>query len=87
MNTERAKNKLLKSGFLPQNQSEDYEVWIDVKLGGTAISFFKSTDDSDVDVFKVHGSLPDRAEFDEFNSFYTENLTQAIRMSRINTKS
>jgi len=76
----RAQNKLLKSGFLPQTQSEDYECWISISGRGT-ISFYKSGDTTDT--FKVHGSRPDRPEVDDFNSFYTQNLAQAIRMSRI----
>ena len=32
---------------------------------------------------KVHGRKPDRIEVDEFNSDYTRNATEAIRMSRI----
>lgn len=31
--------------------------------------------------FKVSGPDPDRAEFDEFNSFYCDNLTRAIRLA------
>jgi hypothetical protein len=76
----RAHSKLLKSGFLPQSQTDYYECWINTSGRGT-ISFYKSGDSTDA--FKVHGNQPDRPEVDEFNSYYTGNLSQAIRMSRI----
>lgn len=76
----RAHNKLLKSGFLPQEQNYRYECWISISGPGT-ISFYK--DDDEVGTFKVHSSRPDRPEFDEFNSYYTENLSRAISMSRM----
>jgi hypothetical protein len=87
VNISRAHNKLLKSGYLPQKQNEDYEIWIDVKHKGAAISFYKNPGDSSIDVFKSHGTLPDRPEFDDWNSYYTPTLTEAIRVSRVNIKS
>ena len=86
MNASRAQNKLLKSGYLPQKQSDDFELWIDVKLGGTSISFFKSHESSETDVFRVYGTATDRPEFDDFNSYYTESLSEAIRVSRVSIK-
>ena len=75
----RTQNKLLKSGFLPQEQNYRYECWISARGPGT-ISFYK--DEDKVSAFKVHSSRPDRPEFDEFNSYYTDNLSRAIIMSR-----
>lgn len=75
----RAHSKLLKSGFLPQEQNYRYECWISTTGPGT-ISFYK--DEDKVSAFKVHSSRPDRPEFDEFNSYYTDNLSRAIIMSR-----
>lgn len=75
-----AHSKLLKSGFLPQHQDEFCESWISTHGAGT-ISFLKSG--ARVDSFKVHGSRPDRPEFDEFNSYHTQNLSHAIRMCRV----
>lgn len=86
MNIKSVQNKLLKNGYLPQSQGQTQELWIDVKRGGTSISFLKNDAENDIDVFKVHGSLPDRAEFDEFNSYYTDNLSEAIRVSRASSK-
>ena len=77
----RAHNKLLRSGFLPQEQNYRYECWISTSGPGT-ISFYKD-DDDEVGTFKVHSSRPDRPECDEFNSYYTENLSRAISMSRM----
>ena len=78
----RACSKLLKSGFVPSVQSTDFEVWIDVRGRGNEISFYKNGNQTDV--FKVKGHREDQPEYDEFNSFYTENLSEAIRVSRIN---
>lgn len=77
----RVHNKLLKSGFIPSVQSSDFECWIDVRSGGNEISFYKSGDNTDT--FKVRGRLEDRPEYDEFNSYYTDNLSEAVRISRV----
>lgn len=66
---------------MPTSQSDDFECWIDVRSRGGEISFFKSGDQTDV--FKVRGRSEDRPEFDEFNSYYTANLSEAIRVSRV----
>lgn len=76
----RTHNKLLKSGFLPQEQNYRYECWISTRGPGT-ISFYKEGEQAGT--FKVHSSRPDRPEFDEFNSYYTESLARAISMSRV----
>lgn len=76
----RAHGKLLRSGFVPSIQSEDYECWMDARSRGCEISFYKNGDNTDT--FKVQGRSEDRAEFDEFNSYYTVNLSEAIRISR-----
>jgi len=75
-----AQNKLLKSGFLPQVQTEDFESWISVNHR-CVISFYK--DGKCTDTFKVSGSTPDRPEYDDFNSYYTTNLAEAIRVGNI----
>lgn len=77
----RAHSKLLKCGFVPSVQNDDFEQWIDVRTKGTEISFYKNGDTTDT--FKVHGRREDRPEFDEFNSYYTTNLSEAIRISRV----
>ena len=82
LEAKRAQNKLLKSGYLPQKQTDSFELWLDVMHGGTNISFYKSDECESIDCFKVHGVSPDRPEFDEVNSFYTESLSSAIRVSR-----
>lgn len=87
MNISSAQNKLLKSGYLPQKQNEDYEIWIDVKQKGTAISFYKNPGETSIDVFKTHGTLPDRPEFDDWHCHYTPILAEAIRVSRVHIKS
>jgi hypothetical protein len=76
----RAHGKLLAAGFLPSQQTEDYERWIDASRRGDDISFYKSG--KSTDVFRVHGREQDKPEFDEFNSYYTQNLSEAIRVSR-----
>lgn len=78
----RAHSRLLKSGFVPSVQSDDFECWIDVRSRGNEISFYKNGDQTDA--FKVKGHREDRPEYDEFNSYYTDNLSEAIRVSRIN---
>ncbi len=77
----RLQNKLLKNGYLPETQTEKYECWIDIKNNGTPISF-SIRDDEVFSALKVHGRRPDRIEVDEFNSNYTRNVAEAIRMSR-----
>lgn len=83
MKTKRVKNKLLKCGYLPEEQSLEYEKWIDVRENGTAISFYKKQESSDVNgSLCVHGRHPDVPEADLFYSTWTENLSEAIRISR-----
>ncbi|MBK26116.1 MAG: hypothetical protein CME70_19115 [Halobacteriovorax sp.] len=75
-------NKLLKNGYLPEEQCASYEQWIDVRENGTTISF-SIKDDEVTSALKVHGRRPDRPECDEFNSDFTRNISEAIRMSRL----
>ena len=77
----RVHNKLLTEGFLPDTQTEDHERWIDTRGKSRAISFYKNN--NKIDVFKVHGLTPDMPEFDEFSSYYTHNLSEAIRISKV----
>jgi hypothetical protein len=53
-----------------------------VKENGTMISFSKREDQVN-GALKIHGRKPDRPEVDEFNSDYTRNVIEAIRMSRV----
>ena len=89
MNLKRAQSKLMKSGYLPEIQIENFEKWIDVQLNGTAISFdvVKNgvTAPEICGAYKIHGFRPDNPLVDEFNSSYTANLSEAIRWSRILT--
>lgn len=78
----RTHSKLLAAGFLPIEQTDRFEKWIDVRQGESySISFYK-TPLNNVESFKVEMGV-DRPEFDECSSFYTRNLSQAIRLSRI----
>jgi hypothetical protein len=82
MNLKRARNKLLKNGYLPEITHHLYEIWIDVTKNGTPISFSISGGDI-TGSFKVHGRTPDRPEVDEWYSDYSKNLSEAIRYSRV----
>jgi hypothetical protein len=77
--------KLLKNGYLPEIQNEKYEQWIDVCENGTPISFSLGVGLTGVETkgsFKIHGRRPDYPEADEFNSDYSQILSEAIRISR-----
>lgn len=87
-NLKRTRNKLLKSGYLPNCQvnekllrSRVIETWIDTKHSGTPISFYIMEGVVDGH-FKVHGARPDQTQFDEVNSDYTKSITEAINLSR-----
>jgi len=88
VNLKRTRNKLKKNGFKPQSpvpsssvSIRGQEVWVDDKKDGTPISFF--IQDEEVDgAFKVHGSHPDKPQFDLWYSTFTRNLSEAIRLSR-----
>ena len=76
----------MKSGFLPEIQNDTYEQWIDVRENGTPISFSLGVGLTGVETkgaFKIHGRRPDRPEADEFNSDYSQSLSEAIRFSRV----
>ena len=86
MKLKYAHNKLLKSGFLPEIQNEKFEQWIDVCENGTPISFSLGVGLTGIETkgsFKIHGRRPDYPEADQFNSDYTQNLSEAIRFSRV----
>ena len=84
MKLNRTRNKLMKNGYLPKVQEDRYELWIDVKEAGTPISFFIKKNGTDVNgALKVHGKEPDDVMTDTFYSSYSENVTQAINLSRI----
>jgi hypothetical protein len=76
----RTESKLLRSGFVPQEQNHRYECWISTRGPGT-ISFYK--EENEISGFKVHSSVPDRPECDEFNSYYTNSLSRAIEMCKV----
>ena len=79
----RTQNKLLKSGFLPQEQNYRYECWISTQ-GPGMISFYKDGEEGNgVGAFKVHAASPDQPEVDLFNSYYTSNLSRAIEISKV----
>ena len=81
MKTKRVKNKLLKSGYLPKEQTTQYEKWIDVRENGTFISFY-CDEKNTKGPFQVHGRKPDEPEIELFYSRWTDNLSEAIRLSR-----
>ena len=81
MNLTRTRNKLLKNGYIAIVQDERYEEWTDLIKGGTNISYY--FDGKDIDgTLKVHGRIPDRPQFDEFNSFHSRSVKEAIIFSR-----
>lgn len=78
----RAHTKLLAEGFLPVEQNDRFEKWIDVRKGESfPISFYK-TPSNKIESFRVEMGV-DRPEVDEYSSLCTQNLSQAIRISRI----
>ena len=81
MKLKRARNKLLKNGYLPEVTHRLYEIWVDVAKSGTPISFSISGEVI-AGSFKIHGRSPDRPEVDEWHSDYSKNLSEAIRYSR-----
>jgi len=82
MNLTRTRNKLLKNGFCCSTQGLGYDTWIDVIGNGTPISF--SHDGKLLKgSLKVHGRKPDNPQFDEFYSSYSQNVKQAIMLSRV----
>lgn len=82
MKLKRTRNKLLKNGFLPVIQEDRFEKWIDVTSSGTPISFWVAGDEVD-GALKIEGRRPDNPQFDEWNSTFTRNLSEAISLSRI----
>ena len=82
MHLKRTQNKLMKNGFLPEEQTLSFEKWIDVQSDGTPISF-QIREGKICGELKVHGRRPDVPEADEFNSDFTSNVSEAIQLSRI----
>jgi hypothetical protein len=88
-NLKRSRNKLLKSGYLPNCQVSEslirtrtVETWIDTQYGGTPISFYIM--DGNIDgPFKVHGATPTRAITEAFENDFTTSISEAIGKSRI----
>ena len=82
MNLTRTRNKLLKNGFCLSRQGLGYDEWIDVIENGAPISF--SHDGKLIrGSLKIHGRMPDKPQFDEFYSSYSQNVKQAIMLSRV----
>ena len=84
MKIKRVKNKLLKSGYLPELEHLEYEKWIDVRQNGTPISFYKTSEEGG-DIkgsLHIHGRRSDVPEADLWYSTWSENLSEAIRLSR-----
>jgi hypothetical protein len=79
----RAQGQLLKSGYLPDVQTETYERWFHSSFAAASISFYKSESGHTADSFKVEPIVPDRPEFDEFNSYSTRSISAAVRMGKI----
>ena len=67
-----ANTKLLKNGFLPHQQTDSYEVWIDAMHAGRTISFSVGPQGISSS-YKVHGHKEDRPELDQYYSSYTQN--------------
>ena len=82
-NLNRTRNKLLRNGFLPKEQSESCEIWMDVTGIGTDIEFGISTFCEVKGSFRVHGRQPDEPQHDLWYSSHTANLKEAIALSRI----
>ena len=81
-NLKRTQNKLLRSGFISQNQNGSYEYWIDVTHNGKAISF--QVDDTRVKGrFKIHGARPDEPQHDLWYSSSSAFLKEAIELARM----
>jgi len=88
MKLSRARNKLKKNGFeqlkpvaSATSNIRSKEIWTDIKDAGTPISFFFQDDEID-GAFKVHGREPDQPQIDYWDSIFTRNLSEAIRLSR-----
>ena len=86
LNLKRTRNKLLKNGYLPEDQESYREKWIDVRRNGAPISFGVRDDKVDGSL-RVHGRTSkarDRfgLEADEHYSDYTRNVKEAIELSR-----
>jgi len=87
-NLKRTRNKLLKSGYLPNCQVSEslirtrtIETWIDTHFGGTPISFYIM--DGNIDgPFKIHGATPQRMIAEEFQSEFRKSISEAISKSR-----
>lgn len=80
LNLKRTRNKLLKNGYLPEDQESYHEKWIDVCQGGAPISF--NVRDGKVDsALRVHAETGTGTHY-QFHGEYTRNVKQAIELSR-----
>ena len=87
-NLKRTRNKLMRNGYMPNCQvnekvlrTKTVETWIDTMQDGTPISFYITAGDID-GAFKIHGRRPDQPEIEEFNSEFTQSISEAIGLSR-----
>ena len=87
-NLKRTRNKLLRSGYLPNCQVSEtlirtrtVETWVDTLSEGTPISFYIKDGGIDGE-FKVHGKVADRPEIEEYSSEWTKSISVAISLSR-----
>jgi len=78
----RTRNKLLKNGFLPKEQTSRFEIWLDATCNGTDIEFDIEEGNEINGSFKIHGRKPDEPQHDMWYSTWTKNLTEAISLSR-----
>jgi len=81
-NLNRTRNKLLKNGFLPKEQTARMEIWLDATHNGTDIEFNIDSYCQVHGSYKVHGRRPDEPQHDLWYSSWTKNLTEAINLSR-----
>lgn len=87
MNLTRTRNKLLKNGYIciiqdARGSLGGYDEWTDLQQGGTNISFYHNDGKEVEGALKIHGRIPDRPQFDEFNSTYSRSVKTAIMLSR-----
>jgi hypothetical protein len=77
VNLKRTRNKLLKNGFIPTEQSDNHDRWTDIQKSGTDISFLHDGE-SRIGSLRVHGNpgLCDRWLF-------CPGVKMAIQVSRV----
>jgi hypothetical protein len=87
MNLTRTRNKLLKNGYIciiqeARKGGGGYDEWTDLQQGGTNISFYNDDGEEVAGALEIHGRIPDRPQFDEFNSTHSRSVKEAIMFSR-----